>query len=78
MLPNVASQVCTTHTIAAATTRQYDEEVKKVSRLQRFSHTSSPTLSQEDYKIGPGDLNVFPVAQTQIAIMLSLNQLKPD
>jgi hypothetical protein len=43
MLPNVAHPVGTTHTVAVATTRQADEEVDKVSRRQRLSHTSSPT-----------------------------------
>jgi hypothetical protein len=61
MLPNVAHPVGTTQTVAAATTRQSDEEVDKVSRRQRFSHTSSTAPSHEDYYIGPGDLTVFPV-----------------
>jgi hypothetical protein len=30
---------------------------------QHFSRTLSPTPSQEDYKIGLGDLNAFPVAR---------------
>jgi hypothetical protein len=63
MLPNVADPVGTTYAVAAATTMQSDEEVKKVSRLQRFSRISSPTPSQEDYIIGPGYLTVFHVAQ---------------
>jgi hypothetical protein len=48
MLPNIAHPVGT-HPVSAATRRLSDEEVKNVSRLQCFSHTSSPTPPQEDY-----------------------------
>jgi hypothetical protein len=58
MLPNVAHPVGATQTVAVAT-RQSDEEVDKVSHRKRFPHTSSPTPSHEDYKIGPRDLTVF-------------------
>jgi hypothetical protein len=60
MLPNVVHPVGATQSVDVAT-RQSDEEVDKVSRRQCLSHTSSPTPSLQDYKIGPGDLTVFPV-----------------
>jgi hypothetical protein len=58
-LPNVVHPVGPTQSVDVAT-RQSDEEVYKVSRLQRLSHTSSRTPSLEDYKIEPDDLAVFP------------------
>jgi hypothetical protein len=58
-LPNAVHPVGATQSVAVAT-RQSDEEVDKVSRQQRLTHTSSLTPSLEDYKIGPGDLTVFP------------------
>jgi hypothetical protein len=58
-LPNVVHPVGATQSVAVAT-RQSDEEVDMVSRRQRLSRASSPTPSLEDYKIGPGELTVFP------------------
>jgi hypothetical protein len=58
-LPNSVHPVGATQSGAVAS-RQSDEEVDKVARRQRLSHTSSPTPSLDDYKIGPRDLTVFP------------------
>jgi hypothetical protein len=58
-LPNVVHPVGATGSVDV-TTRQSDEEVDMVSRRQRLSRASSLTHLLEDYKIGPGDLTVFP------------------
>jgi hypothetical protein len=65
-LPNVVHPVGATRSVDAST-RQSDEEVD-ISRRQRLSHASSPTPSLEDYKIGPGDLTVFPADPIKICV----------
>jgi hypothetical protein len=66
-LPNVFHPSGATQSVAVAT-MQSDEEVDMVSRRQRFSRASSPTPSLEDYKIGPGDLTVFPAAPSKVHV----------
>jgi hypothetical protein len=63
ILPSVVHPVGGTQSVSVAT-RQSDEEVEMVSRQTRLSHTSPPTPSHEDFKIGSGDVTVFPVAQS--------------
>jgi hypothetical protein len=73
-LPNVVHPVGATRSIDVST-RQSDEKVDMVLRRQCLSHASSPTPSLEDYKIGPGDLTVFPADPSRIHVPGFFNQL---
>jgi hypothetical protein len=76
-LPNVVHQVGAARSVVVAT-RQSDEEVDMVSRRKILSLVSSPTPSLKDYKIGPGDLTVFPADPSKTYVPVFLNQLQPD